>query len=144
MTNTLIKIINQQTMNEEKTLKQWFLELLQKLFDLFKGREDNYADDNKLLAGMAENDDEKAAIMQICDEIDETNNALDEVVEAAKEGKDATEWLSDELKEMADRQGESLTDQDIQDFLEAEAEADAKRVSEQLNYEPESEEEDNK
>jgi hypothetical protein len=131
-------------MNEEKTLKQWFLDLLQKLFDLFKGREDNYADDNELLAGMAENDDEKAAIMQICDEIDETNNALDEVVEAAKEGKDATEWLSDELKEIAGEQGESLTDQDIQDFLEAEAEADAQRVSEQLNYEPKSEEEDNK
>ena len=74
-------------MNEEKSLKQWFLELLQKLFDLFKGREDNYADDNELLAGMAENDDEKAAIMQICDEIDETNIALDEFVEAAKEGK---------------------------------------------------------
>ena len=131
-------------MNEEKTLKQWFLDLLQKLFDLFKGREDNYADDNELLAGMAENDDEKAAIMQICDEIDETNNALDEVVDAAKEGKDATEWLSDELKEIAGEQGESLTDQDIQDFLEAEAEADAQRVSEQLNYEPKSEEEDNK
>lgn len=131
-------------MNEEKSLKQWFFELLQKLFDLFKGREDNYADDNELLAGMAENDDEKAAIMQICDEIDETNNALDEVVEAAKEGKDATEWLSDELKEIAGEQGESLTDQDIQDFLEAEAEADAQRVSEQLNYEPKSEEEDNK
>lgn len=131
-------------MSEEKSLKQWFLELLQKLFNLFKGREDNYADDNELLAGMAENDDEKAAIMQICDEIDETNNALDEVVEAAKEGKDATEWISEELKEMADEQGESLTDQDIQDFLEAEAEADAQRVSEQLNYEPKSEEEDNK
>ena len=131
-------------MNDEKSLKQWFLDLLQKLFDLFKGREDNYADDNELLAGMAENDDEKAAIMQICDEIDETNDALDEVVEAAREGKDATEWLSDELKEMADEQGESLTDQDIQDFLEAEAEADAQRVSEQLNYEPISEEEDNK
>lgn len=131
-------------MSEEKSLKQWFLELLQKLFNLFKGREDNYADDNELLAGMAENDDEKAAIMQICDEIDETNNAMDEVVEAAKEGKDATEWISEELKEMADEQGESLTDQDIQDFLEAEAEADAQRVSEQLNYEPKSEEEDNK
>ena len=131
-------------MHEAKTLKQWFLDLLQKLFDLFKGREDNYADDNELLAGMAENDDEKAAIMQICDEIDETNNALDEVVDAAKEGKDATEWISEELKEMADEQGESLTDQDIQDFLEAEAEADAQRVSEQLNYEPKSEEEDNK
>ena len=131
-------------MSEEKSLKQWFLELLQKLFDLFKGREDNYADDNELLVGLAENDDEKAAIMQICDEIDETNDALDEVVEAAREGKDATEWLSDELKEMADEQGESLTDQDIQDFLEAEAEADAQRVSEQLNYEPKSEEEDNK
>lgn len=131
-------------MSEEKSLKQWFLELLQKLFNLFKGREDNYADDNELLAGMAENDDEKAAIMQICDEIDETNNALDEVVDAAKEGKDATEWISEELKEMADEQGESLTDQDIQDFLEAEAEADAQRVSEQLNYEPKSEEEDNK
>lgn len=131
-------------MSEEKSLKQWFLELLQKLFNLFKGREDNYADDNELLAGMAENDDEKAAIMQICDEIDETNNALDEVVEAAKEGKDATEWISEELKEMADEQGESLTSQDIQDFFEAEAEADAQRVSEQLNYEPKSEEEDNK
>ena len=93
---------------------------------------------------MAKNDDEKAAIMQICDEIDETNNALDEVVEAAKEGKDATEWISEELKEMADEQGESLTSQDIQDFFEAEAEADAQRVSEQLNYEPKSEEEDNK
>lgn len=131
-------------MNEEKTLLQWFLDLLQKLSDLFKGREDNYADDNELLAGIAENDDEKAAIMQICDEIDETNDALDEVVEAAKNGKDATEWLSDELKEIADEQGESLTDQDIQDFLEAEAEADAQRVSDQLNYEPKSEEEDNK
>ena len=52
-------------MNDEKTLKQWLLDLFQKLFDLFKGREDNYADDNELLAGMAENDEEKAAIMQI-------------------------------------------------------------------------------
>ena len=52
--------------------------------------------------------------------------------------------LSDELKDIAGEQGESLTDQDIQDFLEAEAEADAQRVSEQLNYEPKSEEEDNK
>lgn len=47
-------------MNEEKSLKQWLLDLFQKLFDLFKGKEDNYADDNELLAGMAENDDEKA------------------------------------------------------------------------------------
>lgn len=131
-------------MNEEKSLKQWFLELLQKLFDLFKGREDNYADDNELLAGMAENDDEKAAIMQICDEIDETNNALDEVVEAARNGKDATEWLSEELKQLAEEQGEPIADQDVTDFLEQEAESDAQRVSEQLNYELENEEEDNK
>ena len=131
-------------MSEEKSLKQWFLELLQKLFDLFKGREDNYADDNELLAGMAENDDEKAAIMQICDEIDETNNALDEVVEAARNGKDATEWLSEELKQLAEEQGEPIADQDVTDFFEQEAESDAQRVSEQLNYELENEEEDNK
>ena len=131
-------------MSDEKSLKQWFLELLQKLFDLFKGREDNYADDNKLLAGMAENDEENAAILQICDEIDETNNALDEVVDAARNGKDATEWLSEELKQVAEEQGEPITDQVVTDFLEQEAESDAQRVSEQLNYEPDNEEEDNK
>ena len=131
-------------MNDDKSLKQWLLDLFQKLFDLFKGREDNYADDNELLAGMAENDDEKAAIMQICDEIDETNNALDEVVEAARNGKDATEWLSEELKQLAEEQGEPIADQDVTDFLEQEAESDAQRVSEQLNYELENEEEDNK
>ena len=131
-------------MNDEKSLKQWLLDLFQKLFDLFKGREDNYADDNELLAGMAENDDEKAAIMQICDEIDETNNALDEVVEAARNGKDATEWLSEELKQLAEEQGEPITNKDITDFLEQETESDAQRVSEQLNDEPNNEQEENK
>ena len=131
-------------MNDEKSLKQWLMDLFQKLFDLFKGREDNYADDNELLAGMAENDDEKSAIMQICDEIDETNNALDEVVMAARNGKDATEWLSEELKQMAEEQGEPITDQDVTDFLEQEAESDAQRVSEQLNDEPNNEQEENK
>ena len=105
-------------MNEEKSLKQWLLDLFQKLFDLFKGREDNYADDNELLAGMAESDDEKAAIMQICDEIDETNNAYDEAAE---------------VKAMDAKQGESITDEQIKDAFSKEAESLSEMIGEQIN-----------
>lgn len=123
-------------MNDEKSLKQWLLDLFQKLFDLFKGREDNYADDNELLAGMAENDEEKAAIMQICDEIDETHVAHGEVDEATKAGKDENEWLSDNLKTMAAEQGEPLSHEDIKDAFEKELENLAEQISEQMNDEP--------
>ena len=119
-------------MNDEKTLKQWLLDLFQKLFNLFKGREDNYADDNELLAGMAESDDEKAAIMQICDEIDETHIASIEGYEAAKAGKES-EWLSDELKKMAVEQGEPISDDEIKVALEKEAKSLAEMVGEQMN-----------
>ena len=119
-------------MNDEKSLKQWLLDLFQKLFDLFKGREDNYADDNELLAGMAENDDEKAAIMQICDEIDETNIALDEFVEAAKEGKDPAECLSNELNTMSAEQGQPISDEEIKTAHEKEAEGMAEMIGEQM------------
>jgi hypothetical protein len=131
-------------MSEEKSLKQWFLELLQKLFDLFKGREDNYADDNELLAGMAENDEEKAAIMQICDEIDETHIAYDEVSEAVENGTDETEWRNTQVKKIADEQGEPIEDQDLKEFDETEMENGAQRVSEQMLYEPENEKEEDK
>lgn len=131
-------------MNEEKSLKQWFLELLQKLFDLFKGREDNYADDNELLAGMADNDEEKAAIMQICDEIDETHIAYDEVSEAVENGTDETEWRNTQVKKIADEQGEPIEDQDLKEFDETEMENGAQRVSEQMLYEPENEKEEDK
>jgi hypothetical protein len=131
-------------MNEEKSLKQWFLALLQKLFDLFKGREDNYADDNELLAGMAENDEEKAAIMQICDEIDETHIAYDEVSEAVENGTDETEWRNTQVKKIADEQGEPIEDQDLKEFDETEMENGAQRVSEQMLYEPENEKEEDK
>lgn len=120
-------------MNEEKSLKQWFLELLQKLFDLFKGREDNYADDNELLAGMAENDDEKAAIMQICDEIVETPVAYAELKEAVKNGMDEKEWEAKEVKTMAAERGESISDEDIKEAHEKEAKALAEMVGEQMN-----------
>ncbi len=131
-------------MNEEKSLKQWFLDLLQKLFDLFKGREDNYADDNELLAGMAENDEEKAAIMQICDEIDETHIAYDEVSEAVENGTDEMEWRNTQVKKMADEQGEPIEDQNLKEFDETETENGAQRVSEQMLYEPENEKEEDK
>lgn len=131
-------------MNEEKSLKQWFLELLQKLFDLFKGREDNYADDNELLAGMAENDEEKAAIMQICDEIDETLIAYDEVSEAVENGTDETGWRNAQVKKIADEQGEPIEDQDLKEFDETETDNSAQRVSEQMLYEPENEKEEDK
>ena len=131
-------------MNEEKSLKQWFLDLLQKLFDLFKGREDNYADDNELLAGMAENDEEKAAIMQICDEIDGTHIAYDEVLEAVENGTDETEWRNTQVKKIADEQGEPIEDQDLKEFDETETENSAQRVSEQMLYEPENEKEEDK
>jgi len=131
-------------MNEEKSLKQWFLELLQKLFDLFKGREDNYADDNELLADMAENDEEKAAIMQICDEIDGTHIAYDEVLEAVENGTDETEWRNTQVKKIADEQGEPIEDQDLKEFDETETENSAQRVSEQMLYEPENEKEEDK
>ena len=74
--------------------KQWFDELFQKLTDLFKGKENDYNDDNELLSGIAQNDEEKAAIAQICDEIDETNAAFSEVVDAAKNGTDPSDWLT--------------------------------------------------
>ena len=131
-------------MNEEKSLKQWFLDLLQKLFDLFKGREDNYADDNELLAGMAENDEEKAAIMQICDEIDETLIAYDEVSEAVENGTDETEWRNTQVKKIADEQGEPIEDQDLKEFDETETDNSAQRVSEQMLYKPENEKEEDK
>ena len=131
-------------MNDEKSLKQWLLDLFQKLFDLFKGREDNYADDNELLAGMAENDEEKTAIMQICDEIDETHHAYDEVSEAVENGTDETEWRNTQVKKIADEQGEPIEDQDLKEFDEAETENSAQRVSEQMLYEPENEKEEDK
>ena len=131
-------------MNEEKSLKQWLLDLLQKLFDLFKGREDNYADDNELLADMAENDEEKAAIMQICDEIDGTHIAYDEVLEAVENGTDETEWRNTQVKKIADEQGEPIEDQDLKEFDETETENSAQRVSEQMLYEPENEKEEDK
>lgn len=112
---------------------QWLKELFQKLFALFDGREDNYEKDNELLAGMAENEEEKAAIEQICDEIDETNNALDEVSEAARNGEDPTEWLAEALKEMAKEQGEPISDEDVKNALEKDAENQAEMVSEFMN-----------
>lgn len=131
-------------MNEEKSLKQWFFELLQKLFDLFKGREDNYADDNELLAGMAENDDEKAAILQLCDEIDETSNAYDDLKTANENGKDVIEHRNETLKALADEQGEPVEDQDLKKFDEKEIENSAQRVCEQMMYEPENDKEADK
>lgn len=119
-------------MNDEKTLKQWLLDLFQKLFDLFKGREDNYVDDNELLAGMAESDDEKAAIMQICDEIDETHVAYVEVKEAEEKGMDESEWETKEIKKMADEQGEQISDEEIQKAHEKEAEGMAEMIGEQM------------
>ena len=104
---------------------EWIKNLFQKLVDLFKGREDNYADDNNLLAGTAESDEEKEAIAQLCEEIDETNKALDEVVEAAKNGKDEVTWLNEELKAM----DESLKQEDMEEFYANEAEKEAEKVN---------------
>ena len=131
-------------MNEEKSLKQWLLDLFQKLFDLFKGREDNYADDNELLAGMAENDEEKGAIMQICDEIDETHIAYDEVSKAVEKGINETECRNDQVKKIADEHGEPIEDQDLKEFDEAEIENGSQRISEQMLHEPENEKEEDK
>lgn len=119
-------------MNEEKSLKQWLLDLFQKLFDLFKGREDNYSDDNELFAGMAESDDEKAAIMQICDEIDETHIAYVEVKEAKEKGTDENEWEAKEIKKMAAEQGEPISDEEIKEIHEKEAEGLAEMIGDQM------------
>lgn len=131
-------------MNEEKTLLQWFLDLLQKLSDLFKGREDNYADDNELLAGMAENDEEKEAILQLCDEIDETPNAYDELKAAYDNGKDVIEHRNETLKALAEEQGETIEDQDLKELDEKEIENSTQRVCEQMMYEPENDKEADK
>lgn len=61
---------------------------------------ENYAEDNQILTEMGESPEEQSAIAQICDEIDETHAAFDEVVEAAKQGKAQEEWLSEELEKM--------------------------------------------
>ncbi|MCR5658175.1 MAG: hypothetical protein K6G25_02480 [Bacteroidales bacterium] len=131
-------------MNDEKTLMQWFLELLQKLSDLFKGKEDNYADDNELLAGMAENDEEKEAIMQLCDEIDETLNVHDDLKAAYDKGEDVIEHRNEMLKALAEEQGEPIVDQDLKEFDEKEVENSAQRVHDQMMYEPENDKEADK
>ena len=131
-------------MNDEKTLLQWFLELLQKLSDLFKGREENYADDNELLADMAENDEEKEAILQLCDEIDETPNVYDDLKAAVEKGEDVIEHRNEMLKALADEQGESIEDQDFKEFDEKEIENSAQRVHDQMMYEPENDKEADK
>ena len=115
-----------------KELEQWFKDMFQKISDLFKGKENDYENDNELLASIAENDEEKAAIAQICDEIDETNNAFDEVVEAAKNGTDPRDWLTTELQDIANENGETLTKEDIKDAMEKDAENRAEELAEMM------------
>ena len=115
-----------------KELEQWFKDMFQKISDLFKGKENDYENDNELLASIAENDEEKAAIAQICDEIDETNKAFDEVVEAAKNGTDSSDWLVSELQDIANENGETLTKEDIKDAMEKDAENRAEELAEMM------------
>ena len=115
-----------------KELEQWFKDMFQKISDLFKGKENDYGNDNELLASIAENDEEKAAIAQICDEIDETNKAFDEVVEAAKNGTDSSDWLVSELQDIANENGETLTKEDIKDAMEKDAENRAEELAEMM------------
>lgn len=119
-------------MEELKKWEQWLIDLFQKISNLFKGKENNYEDDNELLLSIAENDEEKAAIAQICDEIDETNNAFDEVVEAAKNGTDPSDWLTTELQGIAKENGETLSKEEIKDAMEMDAENRAKEVAEMM------------
>ncbi|MCQ2302956.1 MAG: hypothetical protein MJZ94_10075 [Bacteroidales bacterium] len=115
-----------------KELEQWFKDMFQKISDLFKGKENDYENDNELLASIAENDEEKAAIAQICDEIDETNKAFDEVVEASKNGTDSSDWLVSELQDIANENGETLTKEDIKDAMEKDAENRAEELAEMM------------
>lgn len=71
--------------------------ILERVFSALEKQGDNYSNDNEILAGMAENEEEKAAIEQICDEIDFTNEAYDEVKEAYKNGQSPEDWLENEL-----------------------------------------------
>ena len=119
-------------MEELKKWEQWLIDLFQKISNLFKGKENNYEDDNELLLSIAENDEEKAAIAQICDEIDETNNAFDEVVEAAKNDTDPSDWLTTELQGIAKENGETLTEGEIKDAMGMDAENRAKEVAEMM------------
>lgn len=131
----LEKLSKQQTktnMEELKKWEQWLIDLFQKISNLFKGKENNYEDDNELLLSIAENDEEKAAIAQICDEIDETNNAFDEVVEAAKNGTDPSDWLTTELQDIANENGETLTKEDIKDAMEKDAKNRAEELAEMM------------
>lgn len=67
--------------------------LFKKIFTSIEKQGEDYSKDNELLANIAENDEEKSAIMQICDEIDETHIAYDEVSEAVNNGQSPEDWL---------------------------------------------------
>ncbi len=54
---------------------------MKRAFSALEKQGEDYSKDNEILAGMAKNE-EKSAIEQICDEIDETYNAYDELTAA--------------------------------------------------------------
>lgn len=93
---------------ETNELKNFFIDFLKKIFALFGDRNMTSEEENHVLGELGENEVEKSAIRQLCEEIDASN---DDLVEWIKEGEpDPGQRLANEIVKLAEENNPTMTE----------------------------------